>query len=265
MPRIADRCAAMRGYYMAAVAVAPETLASSRRKMSGLVLPGQRRLHFCKEKDARRDRIVRAIALLGVQVVIFDASSTKNQKIARDQCLSALVDDLAKRQAARLVLERDDSTVRSDRRLLARRCRHTDHSVAGTQSTACPRHSMIARRSRRRGPPALPPRSGWSACCRTPRSRPTGPPVAGLACRPASRWPTSSTATARRLHWSGPNATIGIDDGPRITHWILVAGVVAFCGTGASLAGCGWSYRRRSRAVRRPDQPQPPQLNFLST
>ncbi|MEV5575272.1 hypothetical protein AB0L06_34980 [Spirillospora sp. NPDC052269] len=36
------------------------------------------------------------------------------------------------------------------------------------------------------------------------------------------------------------------DDGPSLTPWIAVAGVLAFCGVGGSLGVCAWSYRRRT-------------------
>ncbi|WP_029540242.1 MULTISPECIES: hypothetical protein [Rhodococcus] len=41
-------------------------------------------------------------------------------KIKRPRCLEALVGDLAELPLSRLVLEQDDSTVKSDRRILSR-------------------------------------------------------------------------------------------------------------------------------------------------
>lgn len=107
-----------RGLLIAAAVVLTPNLAPARKVMRGLVLPNQRRIHFHKERDDRRRQIVDAINGIGVRAVIFDASNHPNMKAARDASLVELVAYAAKINAARLVIERDDSTLKADRRLL---------------------------------------------------------------------------------------------------------------------------------------------------
>lgn len=107
-----------RGYFVAAAVVLPNNVAAARQTMGGLILPRQRRIHFHKENDARRDKIVAAIVGLGVEVVIYDACAHADVKSARDACLVRLVTDLAELKAERVVLERDDSNIKSDQRIL---------------------------------------------------------------------------------------------------------------------------------------------------
>lgn len=104
-----------RGYYMAAAVFVPHRLASARRDLRALRLPGQQRVHFSKERSARRGEIVRAICRLDVEVRIYDASSHRDQREARTACLRQLVVDLAAAHAQRLVIEQDDSLVVADR------------------------------------------------------------------------------------------------------------------------------------------------------
>jgi hypothetical protein len=56
-------------YYLVAAFVAPTELECMRKLLRGLLMPGQRELHFYKEKDRRRrflaDRIVQMARLFG--------------------------------------------------------------------------------------------------------------------------------------------------------------------------------------------------------
>ncbi|WBB56109.1 hypothetical protein [Verrucosispora sp. WMMD573] len=107
-----------RGLLVAAAVVMGPDLAPARKVVRSLVLPGQRRIHFHKERDDRRRQIITAIGRVGVQAVILDASSHRSVKSGRDACLAGIVGHAAKIGATRLVLERDDSTLKADRRLL---------------------------------------------------------------------------------------------------------------------------------------------------
>lgn len=111
------------GYYVAAAIVLPGDLADARRAINGLRMPGQRRLHFYTESDSRRRLILSAILALRPEVLIYDASSYRRNRDARQACLEALVDNLAARGADRLTLERDDSLIEHDRRILYTRAR----------------------------------------------------------------------------------------------------------------------------------------------
>lgn len=106
------------GLLVAAAVVQPRDLAPTRTVLRRLCLPGQARLHFTKERDDRRGQILAAILGLGVVVDLYDATAIPNQQQARAACLRAVVQDLASAGGQRLVLEQDDSLVRSDQAVL---------------------------------------------------------------------------------------------------------------------------------------------------
>lgn len=114
-----------QGYLVAAVAVHPAELSAARQIFNGLILPGQRRIHFHKEKNSRRQEILSAIIRLRAQAVIYRADSYRSQKAAREACLAELIASLSKINARRLILERDDSTFRADQQQLYREVRET--------------------------------------------------------------------------------------------------------------------------------------------
>ncbi|MEV5820471.1 hypothetical protein AB0L22_14985 [Micromonospora haikouensis] len=119
-----------RGLLVVAVAVLPSDLTAARRTIRSLILPGQRRIHFHKERDDRRRQIIDAIDTLSAQAVMFDAKRHTNARTAREACLVELVEHSAKINAARLILERDDSTFLADQRLLFEQVRRA--GIAGT-------------------------------------------------------------------------------------------------------------------------------------
>ncbi len=102
-----------RGYLIVAVVVPPEELASARRAVRALVLPGQRRLHMKDESDPRRRAIAAAIVASGVRATVYDAGLRhRNERERRAACLYALIHDCADRGDSFLVLEQDE-TLRS--------------------------------------------------------------------------------------------------------------------------------------------------------
>ena len=103
-------------YLLVAVLIQPAMLARTRRELGAMVLPGQRRIHFYKERDDRRSMIANRLADLPAEAVIYQVS--RSDREARDRCLTALIRDHLERNVQRLVLERDDSRVDSDRRLM---------------------------------------------------------------------------------------------------------------------------------------------------
>ncbi|MFY1618852.1 hypothetical protein [Micromonospora sp. WMMD736] len=117
-----------RGLLVAAVVVLPADLTAARRTIRDLILPGQRRIHFHKEKDDRRRQIIAAVVKLSAHAVIFDAKRHHDPRAAREACLVELVQHAAKISATRLVLERDDSTFQADRRLLFEQVRKSGTS-----------------------------------------------------------------------------------------------------------------------------------------
>lgn len=110
-------------YLMAAAIILPYDIVHVRKQVSALRLPGQRGIHFKKERDSRRRTIIGALADTGVSVLLYDASGHRTELAARRACLERLVDDLASMGARKLVLDRDDSLTDSDRQVLYNRVR----------------------------------------------------------------------------------------------------------------------------------------------
>lgn len=106
------------GYLVVAAVIVARDLDSSRTQMRALCLPGQVRLHFTKESPPRRRKIAAAICRTSTQVHIYDGSAYANEREAREACLRQLVVDLAEIKVHRLVIERDDSLVHSDVRVV---------------------------------------------------------------------------------------------------------------------------------------------------
>lgn len=113
----------VRGLLVVAAALEPRDLASARKSMRSMLLPRQTHVHFVKERSSRKAQIADAIAELPVRFNVYDASAINDQRMARRACLERLVFDLADVGAHRLVIEQDDSLVRSDQQVLYRAVR----------------------------------------------------------------------------------------------------------------------------------------------
>ena len=108
-----------RDYLLVAAGVMPGDLAGARRELRALVMPGQRRLHMKKERDARRSAIVDAIASIGATATIYNAGRPGRHELdAREICLRALVVDVSAAGRQMLVLEQDDSLLWWDQQRL---------------------------------------------------------------------------------------------------------------------------------------------------
>jgi hypothetical protein len=105
------------GYITAATYVEANMVATARRAVARLRLPGAERLHFIHERDARRKQILEQLLATGVRARIYIARTT-NQPLGRRETLTALVNDALRTNVQRIVLEQDDSVLAADRRLL---------------------------------------------------------------------------------------------------------------------------------------------------
>jgi hypothetical protein len=114
-----DESQRSRRYLVAAAIVRPARLDPVRRTMRSLLLPGQRELHFHNEKEARQRTLADAIARLPVEVSIYTKSSvTRNDEPAREACVRRLAEDLADRQAHRLVIDSRQERDKLDKRAI---------------------------------------------------------------------------------------------------------------------------------------------------
>ncbi|HJP78108.1 MAG TPA: hypothetical protein VJ914_27795 [Pseudonocardiaceae bacterium] len=95
-----------RRYYLCVAIVEPVQLKPLRRKLSCLLMPGQRELHFKQEKPPRRRAMADKIALMPVTVRIYQTAYTpKTEESARQACLDLAMTDLLKAGAHRLVID----------------------------------------------------------------------------------------------------------------------------------------------------------------
>ncbi|WP_367134271.1 hypothetical protein [Saccharothrix sp. HUAS TT1] len=106
-------------YYLVAAIVQPEDLKRLRTQLRGLLFPGQRELHFYKEKQARRRLLLSRVVEFGARVDIYRASCRWSEESARQECLARLTEDLLDVGGRRLVLDsreerdaHDESTIR---------------------------------------------------------------------------------------------------------------------------------------------------------
>lgn len=105
--------------YLVVCAFVPSSqLSLARAELRSLLLPGQRSLHFTNERPSRRRMILNAMIALDVRVHVY-LSTHRRHADGRVAALRALARDAVELRAERLVLERDDSVVHADRRVLA--------------------------------------------------------------------------------------------------------------------------------------------------
>ncbi len=109
-----------RGEYLICVAVCDDgQLHAARKELKGLLLPGQRRLHFATEGDRRRREILSRISEMVVESAMYTATH-RDQPRARAAILERVAMDLAADGATRLTLESREGQDHHDRAVLYR-------------------------------------------------------------------------------------------------------------------------------------------------
>lgn len=94
------------GYLMSAAVIGSGELATARGKLRELCKPGQRRLHMKDENDSRRREILSTLGGLGLSIHLYRAPvAGRPIRTSRDDCLRALIPELARLNVARLVIE----------------------------------------------------------------------------------------------------------------------------------------------------------------
>ena len=106
-----------KGYFIAAAAVAPENVTTIDKSLRKLTRRGQSRMHFKSESDSSRRQLLARMAEMDVRVQLYVVRG-HSDKDARVMCLQALVSDLAEAGVARMLIERDDSIMAADRRII---------------------------------------------------------------------------------------------------------------------------------------------------
>jgi hypothetical protein len=115
-----DESARSGRYFIAAAIVEPSQVRRLRQTMRQLLLPGQREVHFQREKPIRRRFLADVIACLPVEVRIYSRAWCRNDEPARQDCLGRLVRDLIDRGAHRLVIDTRRAQDIHDERTLRR-------------------------------------------------------------------------------------------------------------------------------------------------
>lgn len=105
-------------YLLVAALIRPAHLTRTRQLISGMVVPGQRRIHFHKERDGRRSQIIGHLAEMPIEAIIYEVRGKLHENFARSRCLTSLIRDQLARDTRRLVIESDESRVEADRRIL---------------------------------------------------------------------------------------------------------------------------------------------------
>jgi hypothetical protein len=100
-----DESARPPQYLIAAAVVEPAQVRLLRQSMRALLMPGQRELHFKKERPLRRRCLADAVARLPVEVWVYSRSWHDHDEPARQVCMARLAHDLLAREAHRLVID----------------------------------------------------------------------------------------------------------------------------------------------------------------
>lgn len=106
-----------KGYFVAAAAVRPAEASQIDKDLRKLTRRGQSRIHFSSESEPSRRMLLARMTHLNIRVQLYVVQGHSDRD-ARRMCLEALVGDLVDSMASRLTLERDDSLVAADRRII---------------------------------------------------------------------------------------------------------------------------------------------------
>lgn len=119
-------------YLMAVVLVTPPQLTPLRQQMRQLLLPGERELHFKKEKDPRRKHLATRLSALAVESLIYTCECDRREEPARQACVTALTVDLVKNGVQRMVLDSREVRNQHDRATIKRTLADTGCTPAVT-------------------------------------------------------------------------------------------------------------------------------------
>lgn len=131
-----------RGYYVVATASAIGDVQVAERSLRDLLKPGQRRIHFKSESDSRRRQLLSRMCALDVRVAVWVVKQLPDKE-ARPLSLGALVEEAARAGVNQLIIERDESLERADRRLIADVLRRQDGSELLYRHVAPHEHPLL--------------------------------------------------------------------------------------------------------------------------
>lgn len=107
-----------RGYIIAATAASLSSQRVAEKALRSLLKPGQRRIHFKSERDSRRREILSRMHELDLRVTVWIAKGLPDKQ-ARPLCLTELTTALIESGVDHLFIERDESLITADKRIIA--------------------------------------------------------------------------------------------------------------------------------------------------
>lgn len=102
-----------KNYIFVGVVVADGDSPRLRKRVAALKMPGQRSIHFVKEGNSRRKRLLSEFRDLEVQALKI-VSYEKNKLNAREECIREIVAVAMKHGCTSIFFERDESVVSKD-------------------------------------------------------------------------------------------------------------------------------------------------------
>ena len=110
-----------KGFLLAASSISCADIGRLQSEISSLLLRRQVRIHFRREQEARRLRILEALTTAGrIRTVVFDATRFDSMKAGRVAAITRMADYAAAVRASRIVIESDDSAAEQDRKVIRR-------------------------------------------------------------------------------------------------------------------------------------------------
>jgi hypothetical protein len=110
-----------KGFVLVAASVPCGDHSRARDALERLTLKRQVRIHFRREDDARKEKILEALLELGcIAATVYDARG-RSDKEGRDVAVARMAEDAARGLAQRIVVETDDSVVAADKLIIASR------------------------------------------------------------------------------------------------------------------------------------------------
>ena len=123
-----DESARGSDYYVCAVITAAVNVRAARRMALSFRKPGQKTVHFSKERNSRRNEIVNGYIRSGlVRGRVYFGKG--DQAAVRDRAMRQLAYDLAKLRTDRLIIESRSGRDVRDRQVLSDSLRSTDQHV----------------------------------------------------------------------------------------------------------------------------------------
>lgn len=103
------------GYLMVGAVIKGSSTHEARRALNAMLLPGQERIHFSSESDARRKEALEQMSTLAMPSLLVHAQGSARERDSRRRCLTTLVDFAGRDGISQVCIELNDSQQQLDR------------------------------------------------------------------------------------------------------------------------------------------------------